>query len=660
MTLFTHPRIGRSGIVWAVLAVALLAWVMPMAAPPASALTEYRMEVVVAPPTPLDYKGVAWAADGSEATIVGGIQALLRYYPDTRMALSVGDGNWSTASQILEDVVYARDGSVWFSGGRLDDSAVNGDVWQLVGENVHLMGSAEGDIIQAVTASPQGRIIAVGALGSVMEYANGSLESLGNAGDTVLHDAAWAPDGSGVMMVGAAGTLVWLDATTDELVPVDFTSTHPLHAVAWHPDAGYAWAVGEGGLVVEVNSTTLEATRVRPYTPRSDDLFGVSWHPEGEIALLVGEEGVAYLYRMGIFTQQRVDTNKYLLDVQWSPSGDEALVVGESGTVLRYAPRIEPQNRAPNAVITSPIDGAQVDELRAISFDGSSSSDPDDDPLTYAWSNVSGLLGTGPEFELVLPLGTHRVTLTVDDGQGNNDTETVTVHVVEPVPLKERLHMEIVSPRAGSLLDGEIVISGTASYELGDIAAVEIRIDGGGWRPAEGTTAWSFTLDTTILEDGIHSIMVKVTADDIEDDVFKLDSVLVEIRNTVLPEPPAIPNITLHMRDHGDVDELIRFSVEGEDDLSSWLLVWSFGDGSNGQGERVRHAYSEEGTYKVTLELWLEGYDGPAAMFSATIVIETAVEEGMSVEMMILLSLVAAGVIYIAGYYGGRRAFRRD
>jgi len=74
----------------------------------------------------------------------------------------------------------------------------------------------------------------------------------------------------------------------------------------------------------------------------------------------------------------------------------------------------------------------------------------------------------------------------------------------------------------------------------------------------------------------------------------------------------------------------------------------------------VRHAYSEEGTYKVTLELWLEGYDGPAAMFSATIVIETAVEEGMSVEMMVFLSLVAAGVIYIAGYYGGRRAFRRD
>lgn len=649
---------GRPRIVWAVIAVVLVAWVMPMVAPPVSAVTEYRLEFVVTPPTPLDLKGVAWAADGSEATIVGGVQALLRYELETRRAVSVGDGNWSTASQILEDVVYASDGSVWISGGSMDDNQVMGDVWQLVGENVQLRGTVEGDIIQAVTASPDGRMIAVGALGSVLEYANGSLESLGNAGDTILHDAAWAPDGSGVMLVGAAGTIVWLDATTDEMVPVDFTSTHPLHAVAWHPDAGYAWAVGEGGLVVEVNSTTLEATRVRPYTPRSDDLFGVSWHPEGEIALLVGEEGVAYLYRMGIFTQQRVDTNKVLLDVQWNPSGDEALVVGESGTVLRYAPRLEPQNRAPNAVISSPVDGLEVEDGTILTFDGSSSSDIDDDPLTYAWSsNGSGLIGTGPVIERYLPMGTHRVTLTVDDGQGNNDTDTVTVHVVEPVPPEERLHLNIITPRAGSLLDGEIVISGTASYERGDIAAVEIALDGDGWRPAEGTTAWSFTLDTTILEDGIHSIVVKVTTDD---GVNKIDSVMVEVRNTVLPEPPAIPNITLHMRDRGQVDELISFSVEGEDDLAVWLLVWSFGDGTNGQGERVRHAYSEEGTYEVTLQLWLEGYDEPTAMFSATIVIETAAEEGMSVEMMIFLSLVAAGVIYIAGYYGGRRAFSRD
>lgn len=646
---------------WAVTAVALLALVLPMTAPPASAVTEYRYEFVVAPITPLDYKGVAWAPDGSEATIVGGIQALLLYDADSRRAVAVGDGNWSTTSRILEDIVYARDGTQFIAGGVLDDSAVAGDIWQLVDEGIHLRGSVEGDVLEAVTSSPDGRVVAVGSLGSVVEYVNGTLEPIDNL-DTIIHDASWAPDGSGIIMVGAAGTIVWMDAATDEITSVEFASTHPLYAVGWHPGSDRAWAVGEGGLVVEVDLGTKEATRVRPYTPRSEDLFGVAWHPDGDKSLIVGEEGIAYLYRMGVFTQQRVDTNKYLLDVEWNPVGDEALVVGESGTLLSFVPKLTPQNRAPNALISSPADGVEVEEDISITFDGSTSSDPEDDPLTYHWStNSSGLIGTGPVIERYLPLGNHVVTLTVDDGQGNNATDTVTVHVVKPVPLEERLHLTIDTPRHGSLLSGETVVSGTANYERGNIAAVEVAIDGEGWRAAEGSTAWSMALDTTILEDGIHSIVVKATAHDdvVDEDVTKVASLLIEVSNTVIPEPPTIPNVTIRLRDHGEVDELISFSAEGEG-LSEWLLVWSFGDGAGGQGTRVRHAYGEEGTYEVTLQLWLEGYGEPAATFTATVVIEQAEEEGMSVETMVALSLVVAGVIYLLGYYGGRRAFRRD
>jgi hypothetical protein len=647
-------------MIWAVIAVVIVAWVIPLTAPPASAVTEYRYEVVLSPPTPLDYKGVAWAPDGSEATIVGGVQALLRYDPDTGRATAVGDGNWSTASQVLEDVAYTSDTKPYLSGGRLDGSTVTGDLWRMVDDNVQLIDSVEGDVLEAVSSSPDGRVIVVGTLGTVLEERNGTLVNVGSAGDVVQYDAAWAPDGSGALIVGAAGSITWFDAKDDELVPVSFTSTHPLYAVAWNPDSGYAWAVGEGGLVVEVNSTTLETSRVRPFQPRDEDLFGVSWHPDGEIALVVGEEGVTFLYRMGVFTRQIVDVNVHLLDVQWNPAGDEALVVGEGGTVLRYSPRISPQNRAPDAIITSPSDGSTVDEGISIVFDGSTSTDPEDDPLTFTWSNSTGIMGTGPVMTRAdLAIGSHTVTLHVDDGQGHNSTDVVTVNIVKPTPPEDRLHIDVITPRSGTLLSGEILISGTASFELGEIVSVEINIDGGGWRPADGTSSWSMAFDTTLLEDGIHSIVVHVIASNGIEQTDKFESLVVEIRNAIIPEPPAVPNITLHMRDHGKVDELIQFSAEGED-LSSWLLVWSFGDGSNGQGTLVRHAYREEGTYQVVLELWLEGYDEPAAAFTATVLIESAVEEGMSLEMMILLSLVVAGAIYVMGYYGGKRAFRRD
>ena len=482
---------------------------------------------------------------------------------------------------------------------------------------------------------------------------------IGSAGDVLFHDIAWAPDGSGAIIVGGAGTISWFDAKEDTLEPVSFTSTHPLYSVSWRPGTDDAWAAGEGGLVVEVNTTTGEASRMRPYTPRTEDVFGISWHPTEDIALLVGDEGVSWLWRLGVFTKQIVDVNKYLLDVMWNPVGDEALVVGEAGTLYRYAPRIPVQNRAPNAVITSPENGQEFELDVGITFDGTSSSDPDDDPLTFSWSsNRTGQLSTEDRFVDTLPLGTHVITLTVDDGQDHNSTEQVTITIVEPVPREQRLHLEVLTPRPGSMLTGEIQMTGTAYYELGEIASVEVSIDGEGWRPTVGTESWSLTLDTSILEDGVHSIIVRATADE-EDNVFKTESLMVEIRNAVIPEPPMVPNITMHLRDSGVVNELLEFQVEG-DNLTSWIVIWSFGDGSNGQGMQVLHAYREEGRYEVTMGLWLEGEDQPASQFTATIIIESGEEEGLSLEAVMLLSLVAAGAIYIIGFYGGRRAFRRD
>ena len=657
MTSGPRSSMRRTAMFWAVVMMTCVAFVLPMAAPPASAVTEYRYEIVPTPPTPLDYKGISWSQAGSEAIIVGGVQALLAYDPETGIARPKEGSNWSTASQTLEAVTHTPDGRVFVSSGRLDGSTVMGDLWEVMDGEIILRDSIEGDIIQGVAASPSGRLLAIGALGSLFEYKGGELEHLGSAGDVVLYDIAWAPGGSGAIIVGAAGTITWFDAIDGTLEPVSFTSTHRLYAVDWRPGTMDAWAVGEGSLVVEVNSTTLEASRVRPFTPRTENSYGIAWHPEADIALLVGEEGVTYLWRLGVFTKQIMDLNVFLLDVMWNPVGDEALVVGESGTLYRYAPWITPPNRAPNAIISSPDDGLEVEVGPTITFDGTSSSDPDGDPLTFTWSsNTSGILSTEAFFKDGLPLGVHRVTLYVDDGQGHNSTDQVTVNVVKPVPKKERLHLEVLSPRPGSMLTGEIVVSGTVTYELGPVAMVELAVDGGGWRPAEGTESWSISLDTNLLEDGIHGLVVRATA---EDSVFRVESFLVEVRNIVIPEPPEIPNITLRLRERGVVDQLLSFDVDG-DGLSSWILVWSFGDGSSGQGEHVNHAYTEEGTYQITLELWFEGgafprrYTRPRWSWSAD------EEEGLSIEAVILLSMVAAGAIYVIGFYGGQRAFRRD
>ena len=82
------------------------------------------------------------------------------------------------------------------------------------------------------------------------------------------------------------------------------------------------------------------------------------------------------------------------------------------------------RTRTRTAAFTKSVNGQDV------SFDATTSSDPDGDTLTYAWNYGDGGSDTG-----VTPAahhfsaGSHTVTLTVSDGKGGTDTATDTFTV---------------------------------------------------------------------------------------------------------------------------------------------------------------------------------------------------------------------------------------
>ena len=68
-----------------------------------------------------------------------------------------------------------------------------------------------------------------------------------------------------------------------------------------------------------------------------------------------------------------------------------------------------------------------------VTLDGSGSTDPNGDPLTFTWVGPFGTW-TGETIYPDLPLGTHTITLTVDDGRGKTDSDTVDVTVIDSTP----------------------------------------------------------------------------------------------------------------------------------------------------------------------------------------------------------------------------------
>ncbi|MEQ1678500.1 MAG: REJ domain-containing protein, partial [Chitinophagaceae bacterium] len=109
-----------------------------------------------------------------------------------------------------------------------------------------------------------------------------------------------------------------------------------------------------------------------------------------------------------------------------------------------------PPNRPPIAVVgtVAPI----TLPVNAINLNGSSSSDPDNDPLTFDWQMTTGPVGAAapqianpaaPQTQVTgLVPGTYVFTLTVNDGRGGTATANVSV-VVNPAPAIVKVCSEV-------------------------------------------------------------------------------------------------------------------------------------------------------------------------------------------------------------------------
>jgi len=100
---------------------------------------------------------------------------------------------------------------------------------------------------------------------------------------------------------------------------------------------------------------------------------------------------------------------------------------GPVGTTVPPPPPPPPANTAPIAN-AGPDQSVRVrGKTASFTLNGSGSSDPDGDPLTYRWNAGGTVVGTTATVTLKRAVGTYTFTLTVSDGRGGTSTDQVTV-----------------------------------------------------------------------------------------------------------------------------------------------------------------------------------------------------------------------------------------
>jgi len=112
--------------------------------------------------------------------------------------------------------------------------------------------------------------------------------------------------------------------------------------------------------------------------------------------------------------------------------------------------------RRPN-INARPVADAGLDQTiqcgGEVFLDGRGSADADGDPLSYSWSGPFDPV-TNPTAVVTLPAGVHVITLTVRDGRGGVDTDSVSITVADSKPPSLEVS---VSPSTLTPVNGELV-----------------------------------------------------------------------------------------------------------------------------------------------------------------------------------------------------------
>jgi hypothetical protein len=188
--------------------------------------------------------------------------------------------------------------------------------------------------------------------------------------------------------------------------------------------------------------------------------------------------------------------------------------------------------------------------------------------------------------------------------------------------------VSIAVPTAGASVRSSVAVSGSAGDNV-QVAKVEVKVDGGAYVTAAGTTGWSLPLDTTKYANGTHTISARAT--DSSGNVSTVAAVSVSFNNTVADT--AAPSVAIVAPAAGaTVSGSVTVSGTASDNVAVGRVevkvdsgAWSAASGTTAWTSVMATSTLANGTHV----LWARATDsaGNATTTSATVTVQNVVQD---------------------------------
>ncbi len=227
-----------------------------------------------------------------------------------------------------------------------------------------------------------------------------------------------------------------------------------------------------------------------------------------------------------------------------------------------------------------------------VTFDGTNSSDPDGDTLTYRWEFANGDISTDAVFTTTFDqAGSFPVTLIVNDGEFDSAPVSLTI-VAEDPPL----NLPPTASASGSPLQGTVPFNVTfdasdSSDPNGD--ALSYR-----WDFGNGDISTEVVFTRTFDQPGIFPVTLTVNDGEFESDPVTLTVVAESAPVNLPPSANAIASPI-----QGSVPFDVTFDASESSDPNGDTLTyrWDFGGGDIATGVTVTRTFDQPGEFPVSL-----------------------------------------------------------